>query len=371
MFKKYVSNVACGTGANYLLEFGESRTFRARAYFKPDVCGSYNWRFFFSNTVDSTFADGTVAYRNKSGGNWKIRSASIADGGEISDRAVESGKGMSRTPVTFDGRPDRSVAPDERFWSDEIPFAVPENHYLVWEWELEGDRIPCTPDSQVPTFTDFGDGYDFRMECPMPALLGCDRSVKKTVAFMGDSITQGCATTNNAYEMWAAQISKMLNPTYAVWNLGLGWGRGADAATDGAWLNKGKQMDVVVLTYGVNDILHGSYGSDHRSTAGEVTAVLESLIEKLQASGTEVILSTVPPFDFSPEEYREWRAVNMAIPYIAKLHGCRVFDLESSLDASFALGNKPMYGPHPNGNGGRAAAERFYATFHTDSGWTI
>ncbi len=371
VFKKYVSNVACGTGANYILEFGESRKFSSRIYFKPDVCGEYNWRFFFSNTVDSTFADGAVAYLNKSGGNWRIISAKIADGGEIDGLVVEAGALESVAAVTFDGKADREVTSNERFWSDEVHFTIPENHYLVWEWEIEGDGIPCTPDSQVPTFMDYGGGYKFDLFCPAPALLGCDRVVKKRVAFMGDSITQGCGTTNNAYEMWAARISKMLNPEYSVWNLGLGWGRGADAVSDGAWLYKGKQADVVIMTYGVNDILHGAYKQGRISTAGEVVAAIESLLEKLHSAGVEVILSTVPPFDFTPEQYREWRAVNMAISYIAKLHGCRVFDIESSLDSSFRLENKWIYGAHPDGNGGRVAADRFYATFHTDRGWTI
>ena len=92
MFRKYVSNTHCGTGTNYILEFKENRRFTARAYFKCAVTGQLNHRFFFMNQVNSTFADGSVAYRNKSGGNWKILRALIADGGEIGGLDVTPGE---------------------------------------------------------------------------------------------------------------------------------------------------------------------------------------------------------------------------------------------------------------------------------------
>ena len=53
------------------------------------------------------------------------------------------------------------------------------------------------------------------------------------------------------------------------------------------------------------------------------------------------------------------------------MHGCRVYDIESALDDSANLGNKFTHGAHPDGEGGRLAAEKFYQTFHTDAGWTI
>lgn len=371
MFDRYFSNTACGTGANYILKFGESRHFYARAYFKPEVCGSYNWRFFFSNIADSTYDQGQDAYCGEIGGEFEILSACIADGGPIDGPEVACGALCSITSVTFDGLKCKKVTPDERFWSDEVPFCIPEGHYLVWEWELVGNGIPCTPDSQIPAFVNYGNGYEQDMFCPKPMLLGCDRKVKKRIAFMGDSITQGCGTEVNAYEQWAARIATMLQPEYAVWNLGLGWGRGADAATDGSWLYRGRQNDTVILTYGVNDILHGPYGVGRGSTAGEVIAVIETLIEKLQEAGVTVILSTVPPFEFTEAQYREWRAVNLAIPCIAAMHGCRVFDIESALDESAVLGNKYIYGAHPDGNGGLAAANKFYQTFHGENGWKL
>ena len=171
--------------------------------------------------------------------------------------------------------------------------------------------------------------------------------------------------------MWAGRIAAMM-PENAVWNLGLGWGRGSDmlAPKDndtGSWLWKAMQNDVVIMTYGVNDLLSGRYrenASERRpDTAGEVVATICGLIEKLQDAGVEVILSTVPPFDYSPVAKNEWRAVNLAIPRIAELYGCRVYDIEAALDNSAALGNEFMYGAHPDEKGGEIAAEAFRKRF--------
>ena len=44
MFTKYVSNVALGSGTNYILDSREVRRYRVRAYFRPIMSGEFNWR---------------------------------------------------------------------------------------------------------------------------------------------------------------------------------------------------------------------------------------------------------------------------------------------------------------------------------------
>jgi len=368
MFKHYVSNVAIGTGNNIILETGKQVRFRARAYLRPTVYGEFTWRFFFSNTVDSTFCKGEAAYRNKPGGNWRIVSATIAQapdsGDDNASEVLAKATPLSRaTPITFDGNMSRNVMPDEKFWSDPVEFCVEKGHYLVWEWELEGDGIPMTPDSQVPVFCDFGDGWKYGTDCPFPALFGCERSVKKRIAFLGDSITQGCGTTINRYEMWVPKIAAALGEDYAVWNLGLGYGRGSDAATDGAWLYKGKQCDIAVLTYGVNDLESGAYRRGRSDTAVGFLETEETLIRLLTEAGVEVILATVPPFTFKPQQTEQWRIANRAIPRLAKKYGLRLFDIERVLDAAPNLGCICQYGDHPNAIGGTAVAKAFMEMF--------
>ena len=65
------------------------------------------------------------------------------------------------------------------------------------------------------------------------------------IAFLGDSITQGVGTPDNAYTHWNALISKEIGEEYSYWNLGIGYARASDASTDGAWLNKAKNNDIV------------------------------------------------------------------------------------------------------------------------------
>ena len=268
MFREYVSNIAAGTGTNYIIETGEVKTYRVRAYMKPLLAGDFNWAFSYVNAVNSTFAKGDVAWCNKEGGNFRINYAFIADGGEIGGLDVTPTEDFVRIPVTFGGEASRDVTPGEVFRSDPVRIALPENHYLLFEWELTGDGIPGTPDSQSAAFIEKDGVWKPANTAPLPALFGCDRPFKKRVAFLGDSITQGCQTCPNAYEMWAGRIAAMLQPEYAVWNLGLGYARASDAATDGCWLTKAKQADVVIVTLGVNDIFPRCAGKRARLHRG-------------------------------------------------------------------------------------------------------
>ena len=377
MFEKFVSNVPLGTGTNYILDTREPRRYRVRAYFRPIMSGEFNWRISYVNTVNSTFAGGTTAWRNRSGGNIKLLSAYLADGGEIDGRefldgSLEPEMLINAHRLTFGGSETTELAPDDELWSDEVRLNIPEGHYLAFEWTLEGDAIPCTPDHRAAVFVDRGEGFSAgdSPNAPLPAMFGCERPYVKRLAFLGDSITQGCQTGRNRYEMWVARISAML-PEYAVWNLGLGYARAADAATDECWLKKAKQNDVVVLTLGVNDLLHGSYERGRPSTAGELLADITKIIIALKSAGVEVILSLLPPFDFTEAQKSEWRAVNLAIPELARLYGCKVYNFMSSLEAGGILECYPKYGAHPNGEGGKAAAEEFYRSFHTESGWRL
>ncbi len=367
MLKKFVSNIPLGTGTNFILEGKQSG--RYRAYFPVELVGEFNWRMLFVNSVNTTFADGRTAYVNRSGGCFRIISAKLADGGAYGepDLSIEP----SWLPLSFDGKESREVLPDERFWSDPIRLNIPEGHAVVFEWEIEGEDIPCTPDSQAYTFRLTAEGFEPAGDCPLPAMLGCDRPYKKRVAFLGDSITQGCGTNRGAVEMWAGRLGMLLGGEYAVWNLGLGYARAEDAASNGSWLWKAKQNDVVILTLGVNDLLHSAHDPKHCSTAGELISYIEATLNELQSSGVEVILSLIPPFEFDRAQLREWRAVELAIPTLAEMYGCRIYDIEAALDADDRRGGKYIYGSHPDGRGGLAAAEKFRDTFYINGEWKL
>ena len=359
MFKTYPSNIPLGTSHNFILCREESFRIRARSYVRCLSCEPDTWRFWFSNAVDSTFASGETAYPDRLGGEWKILSARIGDGGrwrcgEMTEPAPVSGW----VPVTFAGASEKTVSPGERFWSDEVSFTLPEGHMLVWEWELEGNEIPCTPDSQAPCFTAFGDEeLTFRPECPLPDLFGAKRDVKNRIAFWGDSITQGCGTRNNFYEHWSARTALALGGEYSFWNIGLGWARGSDAALHEYWRYKAAQADTVCIVHGVNDINSGAYGAGKTASADDVIETLESNIKFLQKQGVHVILFTIPPFEYPGHNYMVWKTLRYAYPALADAYGIPLFDFSGTLDARPPYGNRFIHGAHPDGEGGRIAAE--------------
>jgi hypothetical protein len=364
MFKKYVSNTSAPTGTS----FNESRGVRYqryRSFIKPLMYGTYNWRVYYMNQINSTFSDGSVSYRNKDGGEFKILSAKMFVASEI-DGAVSP---RGEVTVTFDGKKERDVSVNERFWSDEFSFTVSEGEFFVWEWELYGDLIPYNVEPLISSFI-YEDGEWKLTEAPCPAFFGIERPVKKTVAFMGDSITAGCGTPRDKYEMWVARIAEMIKDDYASWNLGLGYGRCADCATLDCWLEKGLNADIVTLAYGVNDLCKGPYALGRWSSAGELLKNIETIVKELTRHGKEVILFSIPPFRFQGEQAYEWKCVNLALPELAKIYGCRYCNIDSALDSEMWKCDY-IYGDHPNSEGCARVAEVFKSQFLVDGKWDL
>lgn len=346
-----------------MLEPVPARRFVARAYLRCVSHEVSRWRFWFSNAVDSTFDAGQNAWPNRPGGAWRIHSARIGDGG----RAFYGERGIvpevtGWTEVRFGSDSGRDVAPNETFWSDEVDFSLPEGHFLVWEWEIEGGEIPCTMDSQALCYTG-KDEASLASDtfCPMPDLFGAEREVRSRIVFWGDSITQGCGTGTNQYGSWVPKIADGLGRAFGVWNIGLGFARGSDAATCGVWMDKALTADVVCMAFGTNDLGSGTRGRGRGDTAEEVLATMEALIVKLKESGKRVILFTPPPFCYVQKVYDEWKKVLQAYPALVEKHGIELFDFEASLDAEPPFGNVCQYGAHPDCRGGTAAADAFLA----------
>ena len=358
MFAAYPSAVPVGSGHNYILLGNHHLTIRAYLAAYPGL--SDKWRFYHQNGVDSTFADGEIAYRNRSGGSWTIVRARIGIGQCSSGVEMDTPDPVTGwVDVTYDGKTSRKVLPGECFWSDEVTLSLPAGHDLVWEWEIAGEDIPSTPDSQAATFTDTGDGFSFIEEAPLPDLFGNARPVHARIAFLGDSITQGCQTRKNRYEMWAGRIARALAPDYASWNLGLGFGRGADMATDGFWMRKAKTADIACVAYGVNDLLSGPYGLGRGASADEVLLTIETIVKKLKQNGVRVIVFTIPPFHYEKTVRATWERIDRALPPLCETWGVECFDFAAVLDAKHPYGDVCNYGPHPNGEGGRLVCEAF------------
>ena len=354
----FASNTGTSTSHNnkIVLNRGEARTFRV--LLRPVETGRHRWRFRFSNCIDSTWDDGSESWADLPGGRLEIVSTcAAAEGGAFQ-------------PVTWGGAAGRAVEPRAWAVSDPVALDIPRGGRLAFSWCLraleDGCILPATPDSRALCSAasgeaapdDMGAFRDDDMAC-LPDAFEADRPVRARMVFMGDSITQGCQTRVDLCEQWAARIAAGIERDVAVWNIGLGYGRAADAAKNGAWLGKAAGADIVNLCFGVNDLLHGSRDAE------TLTRDLRAAIAALKARNPRVraVLFTIPPFDLTGADEDRWRAVNGAIRGGDHLGADAVFDIAAILGHEPPRDNFAFFGGHPDGRGGAAAAGEYLTAF--------
>lgn len=373
----YSSATVLSTAANYIMNSAEPFTHTYRTYVRLRENGGLTLKFWHSNSVDSTWDMGQEASGSEPGGEWSIEAAYIADGGLVPDGTVAPG---SQVPVTFSGACSKAVASGECFWSDEASLNLPEGHYLAFTWTIRtaspGKSFPFNVEGILVSAYD-ADGNLAGQESAdsysesdkllvMPSYIGYKKQVAKKLVFLGDSITQGVRTEKDAYSYWAARIAEGLGTDYGLWNIGSGWGRAYDATADGAWLNKAKQGDEVLIVLGVNDLDIGKRSAD------ELLGDLTNIIGKIKEANknAEIILSAVPPFNFEAEREAFWRKVNETIRTNPPAGVNRVFDIAAVLSVPAPADHRirPEYmsnefDPHPNGTAGKAVADAFLAWY--------
>ncbi len=346
-FDTYAAATVGAGGSQYWFNAAEPRT--GRIYYRLSQSGTYNYSLLFTGVIDSTFADGSVSHCNLLCGEWELLSATV---GIVKTCSAKDATDPDVTiPLTFGGKPSLTVLPGTYFTTDPVELTAEKGEYLCLEVTCQGEGIPCHPESVLPVFVKKNGAWTYCPETPFPSLVGCDRAVSAKIGFIGDSITQGCGTAMNSYTNWAAYIADMIGDDYAWWNMGLGYGRAMDAASDGTWLYKAKQVDGISVCFGVNDILRGR-------TADQVKADLTTILQKLQQAGVRVLLQTVPPFDYNADTTETWRAVNRYIRETLAPQADAFFDCVPVLSDS---GEKDdpgakKYGGHPNAAGGLAWA---------------
>ncbi|WP_018751055.1 SGNH/GDSL hydrolase family protein [Paenibacillus sanguinis] len=380
MMKNYASATVVSTACNYIMVREEGFTHTYRTFLKLRENGPLELRFWHSNAVDSTWDTGTVAKGGLLGGNWRIEAAYIADGGAVADGSVMNG---SQVQVAFDGNAIREVTPGEQFWSDPVSIDLPEGHLLAFTWTItapKGTSVPYNTEQMLVSAYDapgnqagMAGADEFKASANLlvlPAFIGYVKPVRQRLIFLGDSITQGVRTRQDGYEYWVARIAEGLGADYGVWNLGSGWARAYDAAGDAAWLGKVKLGQVpgsgtqVVLALGVNDIDIGA------RTAEELLADLTSIISALRSHdpSAEIILFTVPPFNFKDEREQHWRKVNEILRNSALPGVDHVFDMAALLsrpEPEAHLERREFMSsaddPHPNGVAGQVVSDAFLA----------
>lgn len=344
-FKDYVSNTYAGTCNNSMLNFAQEKTVTGKIYYKVIKSGNFDYRFFFSNNVHSTFSDGSNSKANDKGEKFEILSAYAGVAREINEYE-------NLTPLTFSGKTSKTVGEGEEYWSDEINLNINDNEYLVFQWTVKGTKMAYTPDKIIPAFVFENGKFTESPDFPQPIFAGCKRAVKKNIVFIGDSITQGLGTENDKYDYWVAQIGKGLGADFSVWDVGLGYGRAADAATDKVWLKLAKTGDIASVCFGVNDILQ-------LSNEKKLKEDLTTIVESLKKAGCTVSIFTVPPFDFEDEQKTIWQNTNKYIREELSKKADIFFDIAAVLGDKPPFENKAPYGGHPDKNGCKIAANAF------------
>ena len=322
-----------------------------RLYYRIFEGGTYRYSLLFSNTIDSTFADGQHSRQGYVCDGWEITRLALG----VADFCDEytAGEPNALRPLTIGGLSTYTVCPGEMVATDPVTIAADDGQYLCVEIGFRGHDIPHHPESMIPTFVRENGAWIASRALPFPSMVGCDRPVERRVAYLGDSITQGIGVALGRYTYWNALLSERLGHQNAYWNLGLGFGRAMDAAADGTWLAKAKQNDAVIVCYGVNDLGRGR-------SAEQILTDLGTILDKLHEAGCRVLLQTVPPFDFPEDICVKWEAVNRGILNDLSHRADALFDVVPVLCQDAKHPHCAKYGGHPNEDGCRAWADALY-----------
>ena len=349
-FSEYVSATTAGSSnQTHLSCNGEIRT--GRVYYKLSVGGTFDFSLLFSNTTDSTFADGSYSVANTVCDEWDIYSLKL--GIVKSCKMDEPTDPESFSQVYFGGKSKKTVGKGEIFSTDPCKLTFEKGDFLCVEIEFCGDMVPYHYELQIASFVKNGEVWVPSVQTPLPSMVGINRKAKNKIAYLGDSITQGIGATKNAYRHWNAQLSNMLGDENAYWNIGIGYARAYDAASDGVWLYKAKQNDWVFLCLGVNDMGFGRNAEDIKNS-------LTRIVKILKAEGIKVVIQTAPPFDYSPERKKIWECVNNYIRDTLSKEVDAYFDCVPVLGKSEDEPHIARYGGHPNDDGCLAWAKALY-----------
>lgn len=345
-FCRFVSLSAAASG-NQTYFAGAEGPMESVVFYRLSTAVDCPVSLLFSDNIDSTFEDGSYSRAGDTLGGWKILSAGVS----VAEKPDPS-TAVKERPLSFEGRGWKAVRKGEWFASDPLPVRGKAGDYLRLHLIFEGGQIPCLKETLLDSYRLVNGNWVFSADTPLASMVGGEKKVKAKIGFLGDSITEGIGTEPGSYEGFVPQIASMLGEEYAVWNLGIGYARAADAAGDGSFLLKAKSCDAVVLCLGTNDLLQT--GDPQRLIEN-----LSSVVRLLHSAGTRLLVQALPPFDYEGEAIEKWQSVNRFIrEEIGKEFS--VFDPVPFLSPDSSRPYAAVYGGHPNAEGCRKWAERLY-----------
>jgi len=198
-------------------------------------------------------------------------------------------------------------------------------------------------------------------------------SANAVVVTLGDSITEGAASTNNAFRGWPDRLAERLAAAHSKWsvvNAGIGGNRLLRYGTGPSTLARLDRdvlsvsgVKAIILLEGINDIGRGFYPPTEPVTAEALIAADKQIIARAHAHGIMVYGATLTPYKgahyFMPEGERVREAVNQWIKTSGAFDG--VVDFAPSVadksdpttfDTNYNLTDKL----HPNDAGYQAMA---------------
>lgn len=140
-------------------------------------------------------------------------------------------------------------------------------------------------------------------------------SANAVVVTLGDSITEGAASTNNAFRGWPDRLAERLAAAHSNWsvvNAGIGGNRLLRYGTGPSALARLDRdvfsvsgVTAIILLEGINDIGRGFYPPTEPVTAEALIAADKQIIARAHAKGIKVYGATLTPYKgahyFMPE----------------------------------------------------------------------
>jgi len=295
--------------------------------------------------------------------------------------------------LLFDGKPTCTLLPGVLLLSDPVDMEVPPfTDLAVSLYFPEETGLPT--EHRLGLHTTYISQGNTAGEERMPApektfaylwLAGLDvftASNDVAVVALGDSITDGFATTLDANKPWPTLLAKRLNATpgtkqISVINQGIS---GNQVLRDGAGISALARFDRdvlsiagvkwVILLEGINDInLRGWIKGPDGLTSDELIAGYKQILERSHTHGIKVAGATLTPEEGVPTMSE--RGENIRQTVNQWIRTCGLFDAVVDFDAIIRdptrpIRMKPEFDPgdhiHPNNAGNQAMADAFDLT---------
>ncbi|TDW88818.1 lysophospholipase L1-like esterase [Kribbella sp. VKM Ac-2566] len=269
-------------------------------------------------------------------------------------------------PVSFGGEKDVVLAAGATVVSDPVALVLPDGGDLVVSMYLPGPTGPLSFHRNVHATGSIGD----RATNSVFLLTAVDvpAAGRQVVAVLGDSITEGVGTPDNANLRWPDQYAARFRRRPAIANLGISGNR---VLLDDARFGPGGQsrfdrdvlglpnVATLVMFLGINDIQQPPSQTD----PARILQAYEQLVRRAHDNDLEVIGATIGPF-------KGWIRYTDALDQVrnhvnAVLRQGRLFDRLFDVDAALRDPADPARlrpefnsgdGLHPNSAGARAIA---------------